>query len=159
MLAYYTLKSDTQKPLTVELLDASGRVRACLASDTPVAPIDTESIIVQPIWLQPAPPPATTAGMHRVALNVEVPRGFGGGRRPAATPPADACHPTQPKPTGTDVAQARAGKERERGLQAGSYTVRLTVEGKTYTQPATVLADPRHLPANAEAPDDGDDNH
>ena len=163
VLAYYSLRADTKTPLTVELLDASGRVRACLASDTPVAPIDTEAIIVQPIWLQPAPPPSTTAGMHRVALNVEVPRGFGGGgagrRGPAATPPADACHPPQPKPTGTDVAQARAGRERERGLQAGSYTVRLTVEGKTYTQPATVLPDPRHLPANAEAPEDGEDNH
>ncbi len=164
VLAYYSLKSDSKTPLTVELLDAGGRVRACLASDAPVTPIDTEAIIVQPVWLQPTPPPATTAGMHRVALNVEVPRGFGGGggggrRGPAAVPPADACHPAQPKPTGTDVAQARAGRERERGLEAGSYTVRLTVDGKSYTQPATVLPDPRHLPANAEAPADGDETH
>ncbi len=165
VLAYYYLKSDTSRPLTVELLDGEGRVRACLASDTPVKPVDTEAINVQAIWLQPAPPPATTAGMHRVALNVVPTRGFGGGpgRGPAAAPPADACHPAQAAPaaaaaapTTTQVAQSRAGTPRERGLQPGSYTVRLTVEGKTYTQPATLLPDPRHLPAGAEAPAEGE---
>ncbi len=171
MLAYYYLKSDVTRPLTVELLDGNGRVRACLASDTPVKPVDTEAINVQAIWLQPAPPPGTTAGMHRVALNVAAPRGFGGGGRrgSAAAPPADACHPapaaastaaatpaTPAAPTTAQVAQARAGTERERGLQPGSYTVRLTVDGKSYTQPATILPDPRHLPAGAEAPAEGD---
>ena len=165
VLAYYYLKSDVTKPLSVELLDSNGRVRACLASDTPVKPVDTEAINVQAIWLQPPLPPSTTSGMHRVALNVVAARGFGGGPRrgPAAAPPADACHPAQttapdPRatPTSAQVIQARAGTERERGLQPGSYTVRLTVDGKTYTQPATLLPDPRHLPPGAEAPAEGE---
>lgn len=158
VVAYYYLKTDVQRPLAVELLDENGRVRACLASDTPAKPVDTEAVNVQAIWLQPAPPPKTTAGMHRVALNVVVPRGFSGGSRPddAAAPPPDACHPPQPRPSGTDVARARAGSQHERGLQPGTYTVRLTVDGKSYTQPATILPDPRHPPKGAEVLDDGD---
>ena len=165
VLAYHFLKSDVAKPLTVELLDGNGRVRVCLASNTPVKPVDTETIYVQAIWLQPPPPPETSAGMHRVALNVVASRGFGGGPRrgPAAALPTDACHPAQTAapapttaPTTSQVAQARAGTDRERGLQPGSYTVRLTVDGKSYMQPATVLPDPRHLPAGAEAPAEGE---
>ena len=36
-------------------------------------------------------------------------------------------------------------------LQPGQYTVRLTVDGKTYAQPAVIKPDPRGLPANASA--------
>jgi hypothetical protein len=34
-------------------------------------------------------------------------------------------------------------------MQPGDYTVRLTVDGQTYTQQVTVKADPRNVPANA----------
>jgi hypothetical protein len=33
-----------------------------------------------------------------------------------------------------------------RGLRPGQYTLRLTVDGETYTQPVTVKADPRGAP-------------
>ncbi len=68
VLAYYWLKTAAAQPLKLELLDSSGAVRACAASDTPVRAVDTETINVQAIWEQPAPPPSAAAGMHRYAL-------------------------------------------------------------------------------------------
>jgi hypothetical protein len=37
-------------------------------------------------------------------------------------------------------------------LQPGQYTVRLTVDGQTYTQPVTVKPDPRGAPAGGNEP-------
>jgi hypothetical protein len=156
VVAYYWLKSAAAAPVKLELVDASGVVAACLASDTPVKPVDTEAINVQAYWEQPAQPPSAEAGMHRAALNVVAPRGFGfGGRRPA--PPVDACHPAGSTAAPAETAPARPGRGPQ-GLQPGKYTVRLTVDGQTLTQPVTVKADPRQLPKGAEAlAPDGDD--
>src|SRR5580700_2626607 len=78
VLAYYWLKTAASQPLKIELLDGRGVVRACLASDTPVRPVDTEAINVQAIWEQPPQPPSAAAGMHRVALGGSAGRGGGG---------------------------------------------------------------------------------
>ena len=50
VLAYYWLKSPASQPVKIELVDGSGAVKACAASDTPVRPVDTEAINVQAIW-------------------------------------------------------------------------------------------------------------
>ena len=128
-----------------------------MASDTPVKPVDTEQINVQAYWLQPVPPPSAEPGMHRVALNVASPRGSGFGRRTPPQPPVDACHPagTKPEPApapGTGFARGPMS------LEPGNYTVKLTVDGQSLTQPVTILPDPRMLPKGADAsPDDDDD--
>jgi photosystem II stability/assembly factor-like uncharacterized protein len=165
VLAYYWLKADAAKPLKLELVDGSGAVRACAASDTPVRPVDTETLNVQAIWEQPAQPPSAAAGMHRFALGGAAGRGGGGGRGAAAAPVVDACTP----PANADSAAATAapagrgggrggrggggggggGRGAGGGLQPGPYTVRLTVDGQTYSQPATVKPDPRGIPATA----------
>jgi len=74
VLAYYWLKSAPGGPVKLELVDASGAVAACVASDTPVKPVDTEAINVQAYWEQPTAPPSAEPGMHRIALNVAAPR-------------------------------------------------------------------------------------
>jgi hypothetical protein len=156
VLANYWLKSAASSAVKLELVDASGKIAACAASDTPVKPVDTEAINVQAYWEQPAPPPSAAAGMHGIALNVETPRGFGfGGRRPPP-PPVDACHPPG---TASPDADAPAGPGRVmRSLAPGKYTVKLTVEGQTLTQPVTIKPDPRELPKGADAsPEGGDD--
>jgi hypothetical protein len=95
--------------------------------------------------------------MHRVALNVTAPRGFGMGARKPAPLPVDACHPAGSPAPAADAAPTHPGRGAA-GLQPGAYTVRLTVDGQTLTQPATVKPDPRKLPNGADAsPDDGDD--
>jgi hypothetical protein len=161
VVAYYWLKNDAAQPLKIELLDGSGAVRACVASDTPVAPVDTEAINVQAVWVQPAPPPSATKGMHRHALAPAGGRGAGGfgGRAGSAAPVKDACTSNAPAAETADAGRGgrggRGGFGGGRGgapvLQPGQYTVRLTVDGKTYTQPAVIKADPRGLPANASA--------
>jgi photosystem II stability/assembly factor-like uncharacterized protein len=147
VVAYYWLKSTAAAPLKIELLDQSGRVHACAASDTPVKPVDTETINVQAYWQVPGQPPSAQEGMHRFALNVPAGRGFGGGgpREPAAAPVRDACSP----PAGTEPAPARpargagGGPRGPQWLEPGAYTVRLTVDGQVLTQPVTIKPDPR----------------
>jgi hypothetical protein len=142
VLVYYWLKTAPSGPVKLELVDAKGAVAACVASDTPVKPVDTEAINVQAVWEEPALPPSAGAGMHRAALNVSGGRGFGARN---AAPVKDACSP----PAGTEAprpARGAGGGGFGRGpvaLKPGEYTVRMTVEGKTYTQPATVKPDPR----------------
>jgi photosystem II stability/assembly factor-like uncharacterized protein len=150
VLAYYWLKTAPTQPIKLELVDTKDTVRACVASDTPVHPVDTESINVQAIWQQPTQPPSADAGMHRIALNVATPRGFGGGGRrvPAAPAPKDACSPPAGTAAPTPAAPFRGQRGGPTGLQPGDYTVRLTVDGQTYTQPVTVKPDPRGVPVD-----------
>ncbi|MGH9607067.1 MAG: WD40/YVTN/BNR-like repeat-containing protein [Terracidiphilus sp.] len=150
IVAYYWLKSAAASPIKIELVNAEGKVAACLASDAPFKPVDTETINVQAYWLEPTPPPSAAAGMHRVALDIAVPRFGFGGRRGAAAPPVDACHPAGTPAPRAEGRPGPGGRRGPAGLQAGDYTVRLTVDGKSYTQPVTVKPDPRQLPAGAE---------
>ncbi len=155
VVAYYWLRSPATTPLKIELVDASGNTRVCLASDTPVKPVDTESINVQAIWELQPPPPSTAAGTHRVSLDMRPTRGFGGGgqQRSSPPPPADACHPARSQEA-SNPPPAVPTQRRQRGaagLQAGSYTVRLTVNGETLTQPVTLKPDPRNIPEGGQS--------
>ncbi|MGH9598174.1 MAG: WD40/YVTN/BNR-like repeat-containing protein, partial [Edaphobacter sp.] len=146
VLAYYWLKSAPTQPLKLELIDSKGAVQACAASDAPAPPVNTETINVQAVWEEPAQPPSAQAGMHRIALNAAPPPRFGRGGTPAPAP-RDACSP----PPGTPAPTPTRAPRGERGpvaLKPGEYTVRLTVDGKTYTQPATVKPDPRGASAD-----------
>ena len=156
VLAYYWLKSGSTSPLKFELINASGKVEACVASDTPVKPVDTESINVQAYWEQPTPPPSTQAGMHRIAVNIASPRGFGFGR-PQPPPPVDACHPAGAVEPPAQPVRPGAGRV-IRSLEPGQYTLKLTVGEETLTQPVTIKPDPRELPKGADPlPEEGDD--
>ncbi len=158
VLAYYWLKDAAATPLKLELVDSKGEVRACAASDTPVKPVDTEKIIVQAIWMEPPPPPSATAGMHRFALNLKQRRGeeYGGGAPEAA--PHDACTGSLPPPAPHVRGEGRRGAV---ALEPGDYIVRLTVDGKTYTQPAVIAPDPRGAKPydEDENPNNDDDNN
>jgi photosystem II stability/assembly factor-like uncharacterized protein len=157
VVAYYWLKSDATKPLKLELVDGSGASRVCAASDTPVRPPDTETINVVADWVQPAQPPSASAGMHRFALNIPAGRGGGGGggggRAAAAPASRDACSPADAAaPDAAGSGRGRGGRGGggggrggATGLQPGQYTVRLTVDGQTYTQPVTIKPDPRSV--------------
>jgi photosystem II stability/assembly factor-like uncharacterized protein len=158
VLAYYWLKSAPNSPIKIELIDAKNDVAACVASDTPLKPVDTEAINVQAYWMQPTPAPSAEPGMHSIALNVVSPRGFGG-RQAAQQPAADACHPAGMKTPAAESAAAGPGPRfGPTSLEPGEYTVRLTVDGQTLTKPATIMPDPRLLPRGADASQEGDDD-
>jgi photosystem II stability/assembly factor-like uncharacterized protein len=152
VVMYYWLKSAPTSPIKLELVDGKGVVKACAASDTPVKPVDTEAINVQAIWQQPSMPPSAAEGMHRFTLGPPAAAGFGGsgGRGVAAAPPKDACTGAMPPASRPTRGGAAGGGGRgAQGLMPGDYTIRMTVDGKTYTQPASVKPDPRGVPANA----------
>ena len=107
--------------------------------------------------------------MHRFALNVGGGGRFGGGGgggggggrfaappppvRDACTPPEGAAPPTQQR---RRAGGGGGGRQAPVVLQPGEYTVRLSVDGQTYTQTTTVKPDPRGVPvdhANPEGPE------
>jgi photosystem II stability/assembly factor-like uncharacterized protein len=155
VVAYYWLGSAPSQPLKIELLDSTGKVRACVASDTPVHPVDTEAINVQAVWEQPSLPPSVAAGMHRAALGPETRRGFG---RAATAPPQDACHPGGSQQAAAPAQPPARNRRRPEFLEPGDYTVKLTVDGHAFTQPATVKPDPRGLGQGAVPPENGNDD-
>jgi photosystem II stability/assembly factor-like uncharacterized protein len=146
VVAYYWLKDPASQPVRLELVDGNGATRACAASDTPVHPPDTETLNVQAVWMQPTPAPSAAAGMHRYALGAPAGRGGGGGGRGQAAPPApkDACSGVEVVQTGGRGGRGGGGgRGGPTGPAAGQYTVRLTVNGQSYTQPVTIHPDPR----------------
>jgi photosystem II stability/assembly factor-like uncharacterized protein len=120
VLDYY-LKAPPSAAVALEILDASGAVVRRFSSDDRPAPRDPNTLAVQLVWAPQTEPLPATAGMHRWVWDLRGPPAAGGRGRGAG-----------------------GGRGRGAGLAApGSYTVRLTVDGKTYSQPLTVKADPR----------------
>jgi photosystem II stability/assembly factor-like uncharacterized protein len=125
----YYLKSSTNGPVTIEILDGAGGVVRRYSSDDPRAALNLDQLQVNAVWVRPPDPPSTTAGMHRWVWDLRhtpVPgagrggRGGGGGG-------------------GGGFGRGNAG-----ALAApGSYIVKLTVDGKSYAQPLIVKPDPR----------------
>jgi len=74
---------------------------------------------VSPLWQSRPELPSTAAGMHRVTWNALRPR-------PRGAPPPDEGGPLDRH-------------------YVGDFTARLTVNGKSYTQPVTVKPDPRNI--------------
>ncbi|MGB9428959.1 MAG: hypothetical protein WCC11_03630 [Gammaproteobacteria bacterium] len=112
----YYLKNEVSAPVTLDIYDALGNlVRHFSSADAPEK-IDLSKIETTPEWIPVPTPLVTTAGMHRFVwdLRYALPQALRGG-------------------FGTS------------GLWAvpGTYTLKFTAAGKTYSQPLTVLKDPR----------------
>jgi photosystem II stability/assembly factor-like uncharacterized protein len=128
----YTLKSAATGPLTIEILDSAGKLVRRYASEDHPAPIDARALNVPTYWFRSpqAEVPSAAAGMHRFIWDLRYTAleggggGFGGGG--GGTIP----HDTPRGPFGAFALP-------------GNYTVKLTVDGKSYTQPLTVKMDPR----------------
>ncbi len=148
ILDYY-LASDANGPVKLEILDSAGRVVRTYSSTDPVPPVHPalDPVAYNKICQQtpsapdcslplywPAPPMvvSTRAGMHRVWWDMHYdPVGEGGGGRGGGGGGAGAVpHRTYPSVNSP-------------WAPPGSYTVRLTVDGKSYTQPITLRLDPR----------------
>ncbi len=126
ILDYY-LGANAQGPVAIEIVDGAGKVVRRYASTDPVPPPDP-MLAVPRYW--PAPPQvvSTEAGEHRFIwdLHYAPVKGVSTGLDADQAVP----HKTPPAPTSPWVVP-------------GNYTVRLTVDGKSYTQPLVVKLDPR----------------
>ncbi|HSV33525.1 MAG TPA: hypothetical protein VLH87_05330 [Pyrinomonadaceae bacterium] len=119
----YYLKSSVSGPVTLEILDPSGEVfRRYSSEDRPPA-IDPNTLNIPAYWVPPAKALSKESGMHRWIWDLRpTPTARGGG--------------------------AGGGGGGFFGRSAGSalpgtYTVRLTVGGRSYSQPLIVEWDPR----------------
>ena len=122
----YYLPDDARGPLTLAIYDSAGRlVRSFSSTDRP-EPMNPE-ITVPTYWVRPTRIPSASAGMHRFLWDYRY-----------ARPKAMAYD----YPISAMIHDTPAGPE---GVLAmpGSYMVKLTVDGRTYTQPLRLRMDPR----------------
>jgi photosystem II stability/assembly factor-like uncharacterized protein len=130
----YYLRSAAAGPVTLEILDSRGRVvRRYSSDDEPPPPIEDN---VPDYWVRPPATVSTSAGMHRFVWDVHY-------APPAALSfsyPISAIYENTPRiPTGA-------------WALPGTYTVELTVNGKSHTRSLTLKMDPNvKTPASALA--------
>ena len=118
MIDYY-LKANASGPLTLEILDPAGEVVRKYSSDDKGPPVNPDTLNIPAYWVRPFEPLSTATGMHRWIWDL----------RP--TPP--------PRPAGG----GGGGRGGAATVLPGTYTVRLSVGGKSYTQLLIVKLDPR----------------
>lgn len=125
----YDLPQDAQGSVMLEVLDSTGRVLRKYSSDDPNAPTPSElrTELIPAYWPLRRGPLPKSAGMHRWIWDLRV-------TAPTATyygyPIAAVPYRTPLAPQGTLVVP-------------GTYTIRLTVDGKSESAPLTVKMDPR----------------
>jgi photosystem II stability/assembly factor-like uncharacterized protein len=126
----YYLKSATSGPVTIEILDGTTVLRKYSSEDEVFRPSPATATI--PLyWYRDPMTIKTTAGMHRFTWDVHYQPVDGVNRVGGAGLPIAAIgYNTVPVPT-TPWANP------------GNYMVRLTVDGKSYSQPIVVKQDPR----------------
>ncbi len=121
----YYLGHDASAPVTLEILTPAGRVVRKFSSADPAEPV--KDVGNWPAyWFRPPQVLSTKAGLQRYAWDLHF------------TPPAGECslpisatpHNTKCEPEGIWV-------------EPGSYTARLTVDGRSYSQTFAVRMDPR----------------
>jgi photosystem II stability/assembly factor-like uncharacterized protein len=122
----YYLPHDAHGPVTLSIYDAAGRLVRRFSSAGKPQPIGRD-IVVPAYWVRPARIPSAAAGMHRFLWDYRYPR---------------------PKAVSYDYPISAIYRDTPlapEGVLAlpGRYTVKLSVDGSTYTQPLTLKMDPR----------------
>jgi hypothetical protein len=123
----YVLSKNASGPVTIEIKDSKGElVRKYSSTDVPVK-ADPKRLKIPSYWIRPLQSVSTKAGMHRFLWDMHYTP------VPGVEPefPISATYRNTP-PEATSPWAA-----------PGDYTVVLTVDGKTFSQPLTVAMDPR----------------
>jgi hypothetical protein len=115
--------------MTLDVLDGESKVVAHFSS-ADKAPPPNPQLDVPTYWLRPFQPLATGAGMHRFIWDLHGAAAAGGRGGRGGEPPISAVYMDTPVNEGP-------------WMPAGKYTVKLTVDGQSYTQGLVVKADPR----------------
>jgi len=123
----YFLKSAASAPVALEISDKQGNLaRRFSSADKPEA-VNPDVLDIPTYWIRPPRVVSTEPGMHRFVWDLRYPP-------PDALehdyPMSAIYHDTPRYPLGPPVLPGR-------------YTVKLLVNGKTYTQPLNIVMDPR----------------
>ena len=123
----YYLKSASRAPVTLVILDASGKVLHTFSSDPSVQPVGGQRRRggggipnVSPLWVTAPEPFSAAAGLHRAVWN--------------------------PVTAGTSTPGVDGGQRGGSMPATGTFTATLTANGQSYTQTFVVRPDPRAKP-------------
>ncbi|HLG14809.1 MAG TPA: glycoside hydrolase [Blastocatellia bacterium] len=125
----YYLKSKTPGPVVIEIVDASGNLVRRYSSEDQFESIDEigKRVNIPTYWIRPPQPVSTDAGMQRFVWDLHyAPCDW----LPAQYPISAIKGDTWREPLGP-------------WALPGNYTVRLTVGGRTFSQPLVLKMDPR----------------
>jgi photosystem II stability/assembly factor-like uncharacterized protein len=122
----YVLAAKATAPVTLEILDDKGSLVRRFASDDPPEPL-VDPLVVAQYWVRPARILPATPGMHRFIWDLRFP------------PPRATKHEYPISAIPGDTPREPLGPS----VLPGTYTVKLTVDGKAFTRPLTVKLDPR----------------
>jgi photosystem II stability/assembly factor-like uncharacterized protein len=125
----YCLKSAASGPVALEIFDEKGGLVRRFASDDRPRPADLQRIQITPDWVPVYEPPSPAAGMHRFVWDLHYTL-----RKELVSP--------------TGSFRGSSGP----WAPPGRYSARLTIAGKTITQPLVVVKDPR-LPSSVTEAD------
>ena len=125
----YTLNSRTTGEVVLEIFDSANKlVRRYSGADKPESiEAISKQVNIPPYWIRPTQVLSAEPGMHRFLWDLHFPPPAG---EPPEFPIAAIYRDTQRNPVGP-------------WALPGNYTVKLTVGGRSYTQPLTVKMDPR----------------
>jgi photosystem II stability/assembly factor-like uncharacterized protein len=127
VIVYYSLASRPSAPVTLDVLDATGAIVRHMSS-VPQAPVKEAAEPPEPnFWIAPPTSLPINAGTNRATwdLRYDAPPAFTHSFEINANPGLTPASPEGPM------------------AMPGTYTLRLTVDGRSYTQSVTVKNDPR----------------
>jgi photosystem II stability/assembly factor-like uncharacterized protein len=123
----YFLSKDAIGPVTIEIKDRKGRsVRKYSSADAPVE-ANPKRLKIPSYWIRPPQSVSTKPGMHRFLWDMHY------------TPVPDVEPEFPISATYRNTAPAATSP----WAAPGDYTVTLTIDGKTFSEPLTVAIDPR----------------
>jgi len=122
----YRLGADAATPVVLDVLDNAGKLIRSFSSADSIEPIETD-LNVPTYWVRPQQRVAATRGAHRFVWNLHYP------------PPKVLGHEYPISAIYGDTPRYPLGP----AVLPGSYTVRLSANGRSYTQPLAIKMDPR----------------
>ncbi|MBI5708243.1 MAG: glycoside hydrolase [Armatimonadetes bacterium] len=125
-ILYYGLAKDADK-VELDILDSSGTVVRHYSSDDKPPVINESQLQIASYWIRPFQPLSKAAGMHRFVWDQHAGGGGEGGRGGYPMTAILNDTPAYPGPW----------------VPAGTYTVRLTVDGKSQEKTLELRPDPR----------------
>ena len=130
----YFLKAANDSPMILDVFDAAGKLVRHFSSTDKPTPVDPNELNIPVYWIRPQQPLSAMAGMHRFVWDLHYP------------PPDSLDHEFPISAIYRDTPRYPLGPV----VLPGRYSVKLTVDGKSYSQPLEIKMDPRVKATPAE---------